>query len=376
MPRLFGTDGIRGVANVDLRPTTAYALGRAVAHRLAGPGGAIVVGQDTRRSGDMFVAAIVAGATSLGVDVHIVGVVPTPALAFIAGSGPVRGRDHGLRLAQPGPGQRAQGPRRARAQARRRGRGRAGAAHLADRAAGRRPQRRPRPDGRRVDAAGRLPGPPARSRGVRSTPAGSRLVLDAANGSASVVGPRILAATGAQVDVIHAEPDGSNINVRSGATSPASLAAGGHRDRRGRGLRARRRRGPADRGRRGRAGRRRRPGPRASWPSTGWAATPCPAAGSSCRSSRTAGSRRSSRRPAARSSGRRSATSTSSRGCRSSGAVLGGEKSGHVIVLEHTTSGRRDRHRAGGPPGDGRSSAWTWPASPRPSRCCRSNSAR
>ena len=63
--------------------------------------------------------------------------------------------------------------------------------------------------------------------------------------------------------------------------------------------------------------RRRRPGPRASSPSTGWAATRCPAAGSSCRSCRTAACRRSSRRPAARSSGRRSATSTSSRGCRS-----------------------------------------------------------
>src|SRR6478736_3972599 len=88
MARLFGTDGIRGVANVDLKPTLAYALGRAVAHRLAGRGGAIVVGQDTRRSGDMFVAAIVAGAASLGVDTHVVGVVPTPALAFIAGTGP------------------------------------------------------------------------------------------------------------------------------------------------------------------------------------------------------------------------------------------------------------------------------------------------
>ena len=81
MPRLFGTDGIRGVANVDLKPTTAFALARATAHRLVGPGGAIVVGQDTRRSGDMFVAAIAAGATSLGVDVHVVGVVATPALA-------------------------------------------------------------------------------------------------------------------------------------------------------------------------------------------------------------------------------------------------------------------------------------------------------
>src|SRR3954452_16093032 len=88
MARLFGTDGIRGVANVDLKPTVAYGLGRAVAHRLAGPGGAIVVGQDTRRSGDMFVSAIVAGATSLGVDAHVVGTVPTPALAFIAGEGP------------------------------------------------------------------------------------------------------------------------------------------------------------------------------------------------------------------------------------------------------------------------------------------------
>ena len=84
MPRLFGTDGIRGIANVDLKPTVAFALGRATAHRLVGSGGAIVVGQDTRRSGDMFVAAITAGATSLGVDVHRVGVVPTPALAFIA----------------------------------------------------------------------------------------------------------------------------------------------------------------------------------------------------------------------------------------------------------------------------------------------------
>src|SRR3954463_31563 len=85
MSRLFGTDGIRGIANVDLKPTIAFALGRATAHHLVGAGGAIVVGQDTRRSGDMFVAAITAGATSLGVDVHRIGVVPTPALAFVTG---------------------------------------------------------------------------------------------------------------------------------------------------------------------------------------------------------------------------------------------------------------------------------------------------
>ena len=123
MPRLFGTDGIRGIANVDLKPPLAYALGRATAQRLAADGGSIVVGQDTRRSGDMFVAAIAAGATSLGVDVHQVGVVPTPALAFLAGRGSFAGWDHGLGVPQPGGRQRTQGPRWPRTQARRRRRG-------------------------------------------------------------------------------------------------------------------------------------------------------------------------------------------------------------------------------------------------------------
>ena len=127
MARLFGTDGIRGVANVDLKPTLAYALGRAVAHRLVGRGGAIVVGQDTRRSGDMFVAAIAAGATSMGVDAHIVGVVPTPALAFMAGQGPFAAGIMVSASHNPAARQRAQGARRRRPQARRLDRGRAGA---------------------------------------------------------------------------------------------------------------------------------------------------------------------------------------------------------------------------------------------------------
>src|SRR5256885_2158055 len=87
MPRLFGTDGIRGIANVELKPTLAYALGRATAHKLVGRGGSLVVGQDTRRSGDMFVAEIAAGAPSLGWDVRIAGWVPPPARAFLAGTG-------------------------------------------------------------------------------------------------------------------------------------------------------------------------------------------------------------------------------------------------------------------------------------------------
>ncbi len=103
MARLFGTDGIRGIANVDLKPPIAYALGRAVATRLAAPGGAIVVGQDTRRSGDMFVAAIAAGAMSLGVDVHLVGVVPDAGPRVHRRERAVRRRDHGLGVPQSRP---------------------------------------------------------------------------------------------------------------------------------------------------------------------------------------------------------------------------------------------------------------------------------
>ena len=81
--RLFGTDGIRGVANEDLKPSLAHSLGRAVASRLAAGHGRILVGQDTRRSGDMLVAALMSGGTSAGADVHVLGVCPTPALAYV-----------------------------------------------------------------------------------------------------------------------------------------------------------------------------------------------------------------------------------------------------------------------------------------------------
>jgi phosphoglucosamine mutase len=223
VPRLFGTDGIRGIANVDLKPTLAYALGRATAHQLARRGDSIVVGQDTRRSGDMFVSAITAGATSLGVDVQIAGCVPTPALAFLAGLGEFAAGimvsashnpadDNGLKVLDKsglklddaiedeieqliwrteelgGVGNREIG----RAVV---------APHLLDRYRDHRLGL-----AREVDAS-RL-----------------RIVLDCANGSGGMVGPEILAATGATVEVIHNEPDGININVDSGATAPASLS--------------------------------------------------------------------------------------------------------------------------------------------------------
>jgi phosphoglucosamine mutase len=223
MTRLFGTDGIRGAANVDLRPSLAYALGRATAHKVVGAGGSLVVGQDTRRSGDMFVSAITAGATSMGVDVHSVGVVPTPALAFLAGNGHFAAgimvsashnpaEDNGLKVLDPS-GQK-----------------------LADDAeedlealvlgADELPSVAPGAIGRAIEASGLL-GEYVAHRSALATAidaGGLHVVLDTANGAAYRVGPEILRATGARVTVIHDAPDGDNINLHCGATDPASLA--------------------------------------------------------------------------------------------------------------------------------------------------------
>lgn len=84
MSRLFGTDGIRGVANEELRPELAFNVGRAAAHILCNcKEGKILVGKDTRISGDMLESALVAGITSMGLDVVLLGIIPTPAVAYL-----------------------------------------------------------------------------------------------------------------------------------------------------------------------------------------------------------------------------------------------------------------------------------------------------
>lgn len=224
MPRLFGTDGIRGVANVDLKPATAFALGRATAQRLVGPGGSIVVGQDTRRSGDMFVAAIAAGATSLGVTVHVVGVVPTPALAFLTADGTDAAgimvsashnpaEDNGLKVLDADGLKLDDAVEDELEQLIWRSDELAGAA--SDRL------------GTIIDARDRLARYVAHREALARTidASGLRIVVDCANGSASAVAAGIISATGARVDVINAVPDGLNINLNSGATDPAGLAS-------------------------------------------------------------------------------------------------------------------------------------------------------
>nr|WP_300005219.1 phosphoglucosamine mutase [Tissierella sp.] len=84
MIKYFGTDGIRGIANKDLTPELAFEVGRAGAFILTGgKKGKILIGKDTRASGDMLEAALIAGITSMGLDVVTLGVVPTPAVAYL-----------------------------------------------------------------------------------------------------------------------------------------------------------------------------------------------------------------------------------------------------------------------------------------------------
>jgi phosphoglucosamine mutase len=221
--RLFGTDGIRGIANVDLKPTLAYALGRAAVHRLLPSGGSLVIGQDTRRSGDMLAAALVAGATSMGADAYRAGVVPTPALAHITASGPFEAGvmvsashnpadDNGLKLLDS-QGLKLDDAVEDEVDA---------LIWQADEFAG--------PTnaglGREIDGHALLDGYRAhRLELARATSTELRVVLDCANGSGGVVAPEILAATGAHVEVCFNEPDGTNINRDCGATAPAALAA-------------------------------------------------------------------------------------------------------------------------------------------------------
>ena len=85
MSRMFGTDGVRGIANTELTAQTAYNLGRAGAYVLTE--GAhkpkILVAKDTRISGDMLEAALIAGILSVGAEAVVLGVVPTPAVAYL-----------------------------------------------------------------------------------------------------------------------------------------------------------------------------------------------------------------------------------------------------------------------------------------------------
>ncbi|MBO0866060.1 MAG: phosphoglucosamine mutase [Mycobacterium sp.] len=224
MGRLFGTDGVRGVANRELTAELALALGAAAARQLTGPDGGhrclAVVGRDPRASGEMLEAAVIAGLTSQGVDALRVGVLPTPAVAHLTGA---YDADFGVMISashnpMPDNGIKIFGP---------------GGRKLDDAtedrieelvAAG--PGLRPvgAAIGRVVDADDALDRYLRQlSKAAVARLDGLTVVVDCAHGAASVAAPRAYRAAGARVIAINAEPNGLNINDACGSTHLDSL---------------------------------------------------------------------------------------------------------------------------------------------------------
>ena len=241
----FGTDGVRGVANRELTPELVTALGRAAA-RVLGPDQPFVVGRDTRRSGPMLEAALVAGLCAEGADVLLVGRAPHPGRGARR---PRRGAPGGGDLGQPQPvrRQRDQALRAGRPQDPRdaRARGRAGAARAGGqparaRARGRRRRRVERAPRRALDDYVATLVDALQGRQLT----GLHVVVDCGNGAAFRAAPTALRALGATVDVLHASPDGININAGCGSTHPDRAPGGGAGRARRRRPRVRRRRRP------------------------------------------------------------------------------------------------------------------------------------
>lgn len=215
----FGTDGIRGVANSKLTPELAFQLGQAAGRWVVANGQVrrVVMGRDTRRSGPMLGAALASGFCSVGVDVVVLGVAPTPAVVYVARTG-----DYGMGIV-------------------------ISASH------------NPAPDngiklvghdGRKLSDEAELEIESYFDLAVDSRPVGidvgylvssreeidgyldfletivperldgMKVALDGSNGAAYELGPAILARLGAQVSLTGVSPDGMNINDECGATKP------------------------------------------------------------------------------------------------------------------------------------------------------------
>ncbi len=225
MGRLFGTDGVRGVANADLTAELALGLSVAAAHVLAEAGTfeghrpVAVVGRDPRASGEFLEAAVVAGLASAGVDVLRVGVLPTPAVAYLTGA---LGADLGVMLSashNPMPDNGIKFFARG---------GHKLADDLEDRIeetyhahASGEPWDRPTGAGvgRVRDHTEGLDTYVAHLVGVLPNRLdGLKVVIDAAHGAASRVSPEAFTRAGAEVVPIATDPDGLNINDGCGST--------------------------------------------------------------------------------------------------------------------------------------------------------------
>jgi len=227
--KLFGTDGVRGVANTDpMTVETALAMGQAVAHMFRGESGRhkIVIGKDTRLSGYMFETALSAGICAMGADVLLVGPMPTPGIAFLTSSmradagvvisashnpypdngikffgrdgfklpDDVESRIEGLMYGEHLKESRPSSPE-------------IGKAHRID------------------DATGRYIVYLKSTFPARLSLEGVRIVVDCANGAAYRIAPQVFAELGADVIPIGVSPNGTNINDRCGSLFPEVVSA-------------------------------------------------------------------------------------------------------------------------------------------------------
>ena len=217
---LFGTDGIRGLANVDLTAELALDVAVAAAHILVESLGdkskrpRAIVGQDSRASGEFLEAAVVAGLTSAGVDVYRVGVLPTPAIAYlVAESGADLGvmisashnpaPDNGIKLFARG-GEKLADSLEAAIEAR--------MGEPWQRPTGAHVGRVIEDDSAREKYIAHL------LKSIDVSLSGIKVIVDCANGAASFVAPIALEKAGATVVAIANKPDGLNINDGVGST--------------------------------------------------------------------------------------------------------------------------------------------------------------
>ena len=224
---LFGTDGVRGLANRDLTAELALDLAVAAAHILAESGAfkgerpKAIVGQDSRASGEFLEAAVVAGLASAGVDVYKVGILPTPAIAhLVAESGADLGvmisashnpmPDNGIKFFSRG-GEKLDDKLEAAIEARLN-------------------ESWERPIGKDVGRV--IDDQSAAERYIyhllstlKNTLRGIKLVVDCANGASSFVAPEVYRRAGAEVVAISHKPNGWNINENCGSTHLENLIA-------------------------------------------------------------------------------------------------------------------------------------------------------
>ena len=225
---LFGTDGIRGLANgqvltaelaLDVAVAAAHILTESFDDKSQRP--SAIVGQDSRASGEFLEAAVVAGLTSAGVDVYRVGVLPTPAISYLVAN---TGADLGVMISAS---HNAMPDNGIKLFARGGGKLDYSIEALVEARIGE-PWERPtgRDVGRAINDAG------AKDKYIEHLLTslttrldGLKIVVDCANGAASFVAPDLLARTGASVIAISHTPDGWNINDDCGSTYLANLKA-------------------------------------------------------------------------------------------------------------------------------------------------------